>query len=331
MIKRIIFFLAIIISGLGFLLIFESNSKSADEYKNSGILKTDKSFIPEESVAQVPFPDKISFCGEAVPLDELYTRERLERELIVTKFYHSNSILVLKRANRYFPIIEKILSEEALPDDFKYLCVIESNLDTRAISPAGAAGFWQFLKETAKQYELEVSVEIDERYNIEKSTRAAAKYLKEAYGKYGSWTLAAASYNGGMNRITQQSDRQNAETFYQMLLPEETTRYIYRILASKIFFNNPTAFGFYLKTEDFYPQIPTKEVEISSSVSNFAEYAELHKMNYLTFKELNPWLRENYLTNKTGKKYKVLIPEDPYLKVKKHPIKIHNSNWVALP
>lgn len=255
----------------------------------------------------IPIPEKLSFAGEEVPLQYYDVRESLDRELQVNTFWHSQTVLLLKRANRYFPIIEPILKKNSIPDDFKYLAVAESGL-TQAISPAKAVGFWQLLEATAKEYGLEVNREVDERYHIEKSTEAACQYLKKAYEKYGTWTMAAASYNFGMNGINRQIDRQDSYLYYDMVLGDETGRYVFRILALKVIFENPKQYGFFLEKSDLYPPLEFTEVRVDSSITSIAAFARKFDTNYKLLKMFNPWLRENYLSNKQGKSYSIKIP-----------------------
>lgn len=254
--------------------------------------------------------EEIDFAGERMPLEMLDVRESLDRELLVNTYWQSQSILFHKRANRYFPIISPILKKNGIPDDFKYLAVIESGLQN-VVSPAGATGFWQFMKGTATDYGLEVANEVDERYNLEKATEAACKYLKDAYQKYGSWTMAAASYNLGMNGLSRQVERQKAANYYDLLLVEETARYIFRILAVKEILSKPTQYGFHLREKDLYPPIETYTVSVDSSVNDFADFAFTHQTNYKILKYLNPWLRDTYLKNPTGKKYLIRLPSHP--------------------
>ncbi|MFC2083471.1 lytic transglycosylase domain-containing protein [Bacteroidota bacterium] len=253
-------------------------------------------------------PNELFFCDERVPLENIDIKEKIEREFIVNTYWHSSTILHLKRSNRWFPVIEPILKKNGLPDDIKYISIVESNLEN-AISPKGATGFWQFMKETAKKYGLEVNNEIDERYNIEKSTEAACKYLKEAYEKYGSWTLAAASYNLGMNGITNQIKRQKSKNYYKLVLNDETTRYISRIISMKEILNNPSKYGFDISQNELYPELEIYEISIKSKVEHFADFAKNHGIDYKTLKYFNPWLRENYLTNKNKNTYHIKLPE----------------------
>ena len=262
-------------------------------------------------IVSVPIPDTLSFAGEAIPLDIFYVREALDRELSVNTYWHSSTLQIIKKAQRWFPMYDSILQANNVPLDFKYLSVIESGL-ANVTSPAGAKGYWQFMKGTAKDYGLEVNKEVDERYNVEKSTEAACKYLLKSYEKFGNWTLVAAAYNAGNRGISKQIERQKAGSFYDLLLSDETSRYIYRIAALKLIFENPEIYGFYLEEEELYPQIPTHMVEINDEVEDFADFAKLHGINYKILKYFNPWLRQNYLKNRKKKTYKIIIPDPPF-------------------
>ena len=274
----------------------------------SGIVKDRDSLRVQNPVYQVPIPGTLDFAGEKVPLGYFEVRESLDRELQVNSYWHSQTVLLLKRANRFFPIIEPILKEYGIPNDFKYLAVAESAL-TQAVSPSQAVGFWQILEGTAKELDLEVNSEVDERYHIEKSTQAACKFLQKSFNRYGSWTLAAASYNFGRTGIIRQMDRQASDSYYDMVLGEETGRYIFRILAFKVMFANPEQYGFFLEPHELYPPLKSYEVQIDSTVADFAQFASQFKTNYKMLKLYNPWLRENYLTNKKNKRYNIKIPE----------------------
>ncbi len=267
--------------------------------------------IKEEVSAQfgsVYIPDSLLFADVEVPLRFFDTRESLEREILVNSHFHSQTIRFIKLAPRYFSIIEPILKEMGIPDDFKYLAVAESNLDPKAVSPAKAVGMWQFLEGTAKEYGLEVTKEVDERYHVEKSTRAACRYLLKAYETFNDWALVAAAYNGGVNFIKQQMEKQKENNYFNLLLGEETERYLFRIMALKLVLENPEIYGFMVKGNEKYPIIRTVEVEVDSTVSNFADFAKTHETNYKILKYLNPWLREGYLTNTSGKKYMIKVP-----------------------
>lgn len=256
-------------------------------------------------------PNHIDFAGEITPLQVYDIRERFEREIIVNANLHASTIIILKRANRAFPVIEPILAQYNIPDDFKYLAVIESAL-TNAVSPAGAKGFWQFMPATAKESGMEVNELVDERYHLEKSTQAACRYLLSAKQKFGSWTLAAASYNAGMAGIQNQLDAQNVTNYYDLLLNEETSRYIFRILALKDIMKNPKNYGFSLNQDELYVNLPTKKVEVESSIPNLALFAKEQGINYKILKLHNPWLRDKKLSVALGKKYIIDIPTEGY-------------------
>lgn len=256
----------------------------------------------------VLIPDSVTFAGEPVPMDRFDIRESLDRELLVNSYFHSQTLRFIKMAPRYFSIIEPILAEKGVPADFKYLAVAESGFNPRAVSPARAVGLWQFLAGTAQEYGLEVNSEIDERYHIEKSTYAACNYLLKAYNKYGSWAMVAAAYNGGMAGVERQMKRQKNDVYYDLLFGEETSRYVFRIVALKLIMENPEDYNFYVDEEDKYPVVITRDVEINGRVDDFADFALQHNINYKLLKDFNPWLRENNLTNSGGKKYIVKIP-----------------------
>jgi membrane-bound lytic murein transglycosylase D len=256
----------------------------------------------------VRIPEKLDFAGEAVPLDKFYVREGLDRELMVNTFWHSNTFLMFKRSQRYFPIIDSVLKDNQVPVDFKYLAMIESGLEN-IVSPAGATGIWQFMKNTGTEYGLNISPEIDERYDLVKSSVAACKYLKAAKAKYNSWTLAAASYNMGTDGITDVMAKQKVNSFYDLSLNKETQRYVYRILAMKLIYQSPVMYGFYLRNLDLYPEIPTYTVIVDSAVADWADFAIKNHSNYRILKELNPWILKYTLTNKEKKTYLVRFPK----------------------
>ncbi len=260
------------------------------------------------SVKSVKTPQKLEFAGERVPLDNFDIRESLDKELLINTYWHSQTILFIKKANRYFPLIKQVLRANNIPDDFKYLAVAESGL-SNVVSPKKAVGFWQLLEGTAKDYGLEVTNEVDERYHLAKSTEAACKFFKESYEVYDSWTLTAASFNAGRRGIDRQIVRQKQNDYYDLLLFEETARYIYRILALKLVMSNPEEYGFYLDKNDFYSTIPYYEVKVDSTITNIAEFALSHSTNYKIVKILNPWLRENSVSNKYNKTYIIKIPQ----------------------
>jgi hypothetical protein len=268
------------------------------------------SFKNNYSIFSLKLPEKINFAGEKVPLKKHWVKESLDRELLVNTYWQSQTVLFIKRCSRYFPVIEPILKENGIPEDFKYLAVIESGLVTRTVSPAGASGIWQFMKETGKEYGLEITSEVDERYHLEKATIAACKYFKKSFEKYQNWTLVAAAYNAGNSGIKKQLDKQKANNYYDLLLGEETGRYVYRILAVKEILSNPTKYGFYVKNEDLYPVIRTQAIKIDTTVNNIADFAASFRLSYKEFKDLNPWLRENRLTIFGNKNYTIEMPAE---------------------
>lgn len=265
----------------------------------------------EKTVVSSYFPATANFAGEQTPLGISDVKERLDRELIVNVNLHSSTILAIKRANRAFPIIEPILKKNGIPDDFKYLAVIESGL-VNAVSGAGARGVWQFMPETAKERGMEVNDVVDERYDLEKSTQAACSYFLSAKAKFGTWTLAAASYNGGMGGVNKQMDIQKETNYYDLLLTEETSRYVFRILALKEIMKNPEKYGFTLANEELYEILPTKKNDVDSSITDLAYFAKAQGINYKILKIHNPWLRDKKLDNPTNKKYTIEIPLSGY-------------------
>lgn len=282
-----------------------------------------KSRVPEDSIAKtkslptnyiasgVSLPRNIEFAGERIPLEYFDIKEALEREMLINSYWHSQTILLLKRAKRYFTDIEPILKANAIPDDFKFLALAESGL-ANVTSSAGAVGFWQFIPETAKEYSLEVNKEVDERYNVEKSTMAACMFLKKSYTIFHSWTMAAASYNCGRKGLGKQVQRQYSTNYYDLLLNDETSRYIFRIVALKIILQDPQKYGFNLQDTDFYQPIPYTTKTIKVPVKDWALFAFENGTNYKMLKLMNPWLREGFLTNMAGKTYTIKIPAAGY-------------------
>jgi hypothetical protein len=255
------------------------------------------------------WPQSISFAGEVAPLDKHYVLERLDRELLVNNFWHSNSILVLKRAAKYFPIIEPILQENGIPDDFKYLAVIESGL-TQVTSPVGAEGFWQFMPQTARDFGLEVNGDIDERLNLIKATESAAAYLTVAYAEFGNWTLAAAAYNAGVQRIKTSLGKQQTNSYYDLFLNEETSRYMYRMLATKLIFESPESYGFVIPKAQTYQFPKNKLVKVSISPIDWVAFAQSQNMSYADLREMNPWIKGYQLSNRNNKVYEVRVLVD---------------------
>lgn len=295
------FFILTIIS----ILLFSSFRGDRD---STEIGNADSNTFPQDYRIITPaIPDEIEFCGERVPIENFEVYERLEREFIVNTYWHSLTILTIKRANRWFPVIEPILKANNIPDDFKYLCVTESTL-LNLTSPANAVGFWQFLKHAAREYGLEVNNEVDERYSVEKSTQAACRYLAKAYKLYGNWTMAAASYNMGMNGINEQLERQGTNNYYNLVLGEETSRYLFRVIATKIMMQHPEKYGFEIPDNELYEPFSTYNVTVDSSINSWADFSKDYGLNYKILKLYNPWLRESYLTNKKRQSYILKLP-----------------------
>lgn len=294
---------------------------------------TDKE-LPQAKVAALAVvpevPTEVKFADEVIRLDRADLRERMDREITAFTYSHQVTLLMIKRANRYFPIVEPILKECGVPDDLKYLMVIESNLSPTAKSPAGAAGLWQFMQATGRQYGLEVNANIDERYNIEKATRAACDYLKEAYSKYGDWMTVAASYNGGQNGISRRLEQQEVDRAMDLWLVEETSRYMFRILTAKLVLENPKAYGFVLKRSQLYPYIAPKEiVTTTQQIDDLTAFAKQYGVTVAQLKEENPWLREYTMNNKSGRTYHLRIPDAEALHYDPNKIKPHYPGWVV--
>ena len=273
----------------------------------------EKKMVNDYNIYALPLPENIDFAGEPVPLQNPDIRERLDRELLVNVYWQSNGLLFFKRANKYFPQIEPLLKKYGLPDDFKYLAVAESGLEYTS-SPAGASGIWHFMKATGMEYGLEINDYVDERYNLEKATMVAAEYLKSAKNKFGSWTMAAAAYNAGVGGMNKQINRQGQTNYYDLLLNDETSRYVFRILALKEIMNNPQKYGFNFREKDLYSNIPTYKVKVNTPVEDWSEWVKQYGINYKVLKLHNPWLRDTFLKNASGKEYIVEIPEKGYYK-----------------
>jgi hypothetical protein len=294
----------------------------------NGFFSMAQSIYPQALIHPIDLPLRTEFCGERIDLRRWDLRERFDRELLAMNYMHSSSIQLIKKANRIFPLIEPILKANQVPDDFKYLACIESNLNSGALSPAGAAGIWQFMPETAREYGLQVDDQVDERYHLEKSTVAACKYLKDAYRKFGNWSTAAAAYNGGINRIANELEKQGVDNALDLYLNEETSRYVFRIMAAKDFMENPAKYGFIFSAEYLYMPLQYNYVSIHKSVGDWVEFAKEHGLTYLQFKEANPWLRGSRLNNPRGKIYNIAIPMESsqYFDVKN--LYIHQKNWI---
>ena len=276
-------------------------------------------------------PDEIEFCGKTIDLTRIDMRERFDRELMATIYMHTTSLTLLKRANRFFPVIEQILKDSGVPDDLKYLACIESTLSPIAISSAKAVGLWQFMPETAKQYGLEVSTDVDERYHVEKETAAACKYLKDAYSKYGDWPSACASYNIGTSRITTELQRQGVSTGLDLWLVEETSRYVFRILACKEFLSHPQQYGYLIRKDQLYQPIACKDTIITGRVPNWIDFAKQQGINFYDLKSCNSWIRNDSLPNLEMKSYKVSVPLKESLNFDKKKTIVHQLNWVVDP
>lgn len=286
------------------------NEKSSTKSDSAEAQKVDdyNAYIRSEyKVFAIPLPPSMNFAGEEVPIQDLEVRNKIDKELVVNTYWHSQTILFHKRASRWFPVIEPILKEQGIPDDFKYLALIESGLEN-VVSPAGARGFWQFMKSTGRSYDLEINSYVDERYHVEKATKAACDYLNWAYNKFNSWTLAAASYNMGTAGLAKRLEEQQVNNYFDLYLNPETARYIYRILAAKQILNNSENHGFRFRPQDLYEPYKTTTVEVDSSINDLVNFAIEQNTTYKILKILNPWMRRNILPNRSGKTYEIKLP-----------------------
>lgn len=304
--KSLRFLSIITFIGLAILLMNLQNKDSIPK-KETTIVTTPKNVSDLYEVKAVKLPEYADFAGERVPLEKYDIRERLDRELLVNTYWQSNGLLLLKRANKFFPLIEPLLAKYDLPDDFKYLCVAESAL-INVPSYKGAAGYWHFMPATGREYGLEVNKNVDERYNLEKSTRVAAEYLKKSKEKFGSWTLAAAAYNAGNGRINKRITEQKVDNYYDLLLNPETGRYVFRILALKEIMSNPQKYGFIYDQEDLYTFPEVREIVVDNAIPDLADFAKSYGVTYKELKLVNPWLRETKLNNASRKQYTIKIP-----------------------
>ena len=307
--KHLFYFLVTVVS----LLIFAQLFIYATDLKSEDILHQEQ-FNIKYGIFAVVQPDNLNFAGEEIPMYSSDIWERIDKELLKNTYWQSNTLLYFKRANKYFPIIEPILKQYNIPDDFKYLAVIESGLDN-VVSPSGAAGFWQIMKQTGREYGLEVNKAIDERYNLEKATVVACKYLQEAYSKFGSWTMAAAAYNMGKNGAKRKIKDQSSNNYYNLYLNSETSRYVFRIIAIKEIMQNPKKYGFILRDKDLYTMPSFRTLEVDSTIASLSDFAQLHDVNYKLLKQFNPWLRAKSLPDKSRKRYVLKIPTDTDLMV----------------
>ncbi len=273
--------------------------------------KLEKNVAQGYRISAIDIPEDLNFAGETVPQSDPEVMERIDREFLVNTYWQSNAVLLIKRANVYFPIIEPILAKNGIPDDLKYLAVAESGLQN-VVSHAGASGFWQIMKATGQQYGLEVNDNVDERYHLEKSTQVACDYLNKYYKKYGTWTLAAASYNAGTGAIDRYMGIQQVNDYYDLLLGQETGRYVFRILAIKEILSHPEKYGFDVQEDELYKAVPTFKVDLDEPVLSFADFAQKYEINYKILKRHNPWLREPHLNNSSKKRYSIEIPKTGY-------------------
>lgn len=329
-IKTIIFSIIV----LGSVTVCTGHGISDNETTESSAIAADRRDVPESceflDIINPLIPNSISFADQSINLDRVDMFERLDRELTSMIYTHGNTLLLIKRANKYFPIIQPILKNNGVPTDLIYLACVESTLNPRAVSPAKAAGIWQFMPATARQYGLEVNEWVDERYNIEKATAAACKYLKKSKAEYGNWESAAAAYNGGPNRITTELDAQLVNSAFDLYLVDETSRYFFRILATKLIMENPVKFGFHLSPRQLYQPLECSIVEVSVPVSDWPSWANEHGITYAQLREANPWIIAKSLPNKTGKTYSVKIPKQDSLYRSKHNTHTYNPDWVSL-
>lgn len=302
-------------------------------YLLSSYLQSGKENMPQ---SQIPYcvvspdiPTEITFANEKIDLTVQDRRERLDREIMAFTYSHINTLLQIKRANKLFPVIEPILKECGVPDDFKYLMIIESNGDPHARSTVGAAGLWQFMEKTGREYGLEINSYVDERYNTEKATRAACLYLKKSYEQFGNWITVAASYNAGTANIAKRIESQKESNVINLALLPETSRYIFRILTAKHIFSDPVRYGFLIKSSDLYPPTPVKTtITVNSTVESWADIAKRHGLNFMQLRESNLWIRSSKMPNTTKKEYKVIIPDRDILHYNPQQTKPHDKRWV---
>ena len=294
----------------------QNNAKESGDTQDLAENEIDKNVASGYRISAIDIPEDLNFAGEVVPQNDPEIMERIDREFLVNTYWQSNALLLIKRANMYFPVIEPILAKNGIPDDFKYLAVAESGLQN-VRSHAGATGFWQIMKATGKEYGLEINSNVDERYHLEKSTEVACAYLNKYKEKYGNWTLTAASYNAGAGAISKYLGIQQVDDYYDLLLGQETGRYVFRIMAIKEILSHPEKYGFDIEKEDLYNAVPTFKVEVNEPVLSFADFAQQYEINYKVLKRHNPWLREPHLNNSSRTVYNIEIPNKGYYKVAK--------------
>ena len=290
-----------------FLFLFSIFFLSSSSYLNNSDNIHQQGFNSKYNVYSVLKPNDLKFADELVPNTSLDVWERLDKELLKNIYWQSNTLLYFKRANKYFPIIEEILAKNNIPDDFKYLALIESGFEY-TVSPSGAAGFWQIMRGTAREYGLEVNYAIDERYNLRKSTEAACSYLRKAYDEFGSWTMAAASYNMGINGVRRKIEKQETNNYFNLHLNDETSRYVFRIIVIKEIMENPRKYGFVFRDNDLYTHPQVKQIRVDSTIDNLYSFAKDHNINYKILKKYNPWLRISKLPDESRRVYYIDIP-----------------------
>lgn len=306
----LIYFLLFLAIGLGSWAIWNSPKPQVDSQN----LMEERSYpvqaftVTRDSIRLFDIPKELDFAGEKVPLEKGDIFERLEREIYVNAYWESNMILLLKRSAKYLPEIERMLKENGIPDDFKYVAIAESALMNVA-SPAGARGFWQIMEDTGKEYGLEITKDVDERYHFEKSTLAATKYLKKAHARFGDWTAVAASYNMGQSGFSRRQEEQLHNNYYELYLNDETSRYLFRILSFKIIFENPGAFGYHFRESDYYKNPTFKTIRVEDDIKDLPKWAKENGSSYKDLKLYNPWLRDRNLNVKRGKSYEIMLPE----------------------
>ena len=291
-----------------FSIVFLTHFFISSTYTSNSDTVHQQGFNSKYNVYSVLKPDNLKFANENIPESTFDVWERLDKELLKNIYWQSNTLLYFKRANKYFPIIEEILEKNNIPSDFKYLALIESGFEFK-VSPSGAAGFWQIMKGTAREYGLEVNYAIDERYHLTKSTEVACKYLQKAYDKFGSWTLAAASYNMGINGVQRQVKKQNTNNYFNLYLNDETSRYVFRIIVIKEIIENPRKYGFVFRQNDLYSYPSVKQIRVDSTINNLYSFAQENDINYKILKRFNPWLRTSKLPDESRRVYYIDIPE----------------------
>ena len=302
MIRKVIFVISL------FSIVFLTHFFISSTYTSNSDTVHQQGFNSKYNVYSVLKPDNLKFANENIPQSTFDVWERLDKELLKNIYWQSNTLLYFKRANKYFPIIEEILAKNNIPSDFKYLALIESGFEYK-VSPSGAAGFWQIMKGTAREYGLEVNYAIDERYHLKKSTEAACKYLQKAYDKFGSWTMAAASYNMGINGVQRQVKKQNTNNYFNLYLNDETSRYVFRIIVIKEIMENPRKYGFVFRQNDLYSYPSVNQIRVDSTINNLYSFAQENDINYKILKRFNPWLRTSKLPDESRRVYYIDIPK----------------------